>query len=283
MNKKLLVATIAAVLSLANASALASPLTGDVTYEYSKDNSNAFTLGLGQDFTLGTDTYVHTHLQSGYDDFTKTNQTILDEYYIGIKDHGGEMKLGRQALVVNNDLLAGTSGYINPVGIEYSATLEKTKLIGFYGKDKDSQDKISAAEISADINKHINVGLSYMRFQNNYFGANFDADLATNVVFGGEYVKNTDVNSKGYLAEVRFGNTKLPGSLDYAISYRDIEASAVNIYCSDEYYSDSKGYRISADYKVSKNSTLSAYRDVTKAKSTSANSSRTDIQLAFGL
>ncbi len=282
MNKKLLVATIATALSLATASAFASALTGDVTYEYSKDNSNALTLGLSQDFNLGNDAYVHAHLQSGYDDFTKTNQTILDEYYIGIKDYGGEMRFGRQALVLNDDLLAGTSGYINPVGVEYSAATEKTKLNGFYGQDKDSQDKISAAEISAKINNHMNAGLSYMKFANNFFGVNFDMDLTTNIVFFGEYVKNTDVNSKGYLAEVRFGNSKLPGSWDYALAYRDIEARAVNTYCSDEYYSDSKGYRISADYKVSKNTTISAYRDITKTKSTAADSSRTDIQLSFG-
>ncbi|MDR3561351.1 MAG: hypothetical protein P4N59_07925 [Negativicutes bacterium] len=282
MNKRFLAVTVATALSFATASAFASALTGDITYEYSKGTSNALTLGLGQDFNLGTDAYVHTHLQAGYDDFTKTNQTIFDEYYIGLKDYGGEIKLGRQALVFDNELLAGTSGYTNPVGLEYSSAAEKIKCNGFYGNDKNSQDKISAAEISAEISNHSSVGLSYMRFGNSFFGANFAMDLAANVVLFGEYVKNTDKNSKGYLAEVRFGNSKLPGSWDYAISYRDIEASAVNTDCSDNYYADSKGYRISADYKASKNTTISAYRDITQTKSTSAASSRTDIQLSLG-
>ncbi|MDF2928804.1 MAG: hypothetical protein K0Q75_1042 [Anaerospora sp.] len=77
-------------------------------------------------------------------------------------------------------------------------------------------------------------------------------------------MKNDNSTANGYLVQATFGKIEQKGDINYAVSYRDVEDRAVNSnWVNTEAYANSKGFRATANYKVTENGTLSLYQDFT--------------------
>ena len=105
----------------------------------------------------------------------------------------------------------------------------------------------------------------------------------SNIFYLKHFLKNNDqaTDNKGLLAEVKFGNAVKQGDIDYALSYRNIEPNAViGAYTTNTNYQDSKGFKVTANYKVRDNATLTVYQDLTDKVSDGASKKRTDVEFS---
>lgn len=281
MKKKLLAAAIMAAVTLSAASAFAAPvITGDANVEYTKDTNqdanitNRVRLYVDADLADGlyvkTRTALNNNIQSG------AHTVDLDRAYIGGKINNVDVKVGRQPIWLENGLIAD----VDKSGISMTADLNNTKLFGFYGKDQGSN--LTAADMNTSYGA-VNMGASYAKLgDNSVWGINADTKIADNAVLDVEYVKsNAATENKGYLAQVKFGNAVKKGDIDYAVSYRDIEANAImGAYSTNSNFADSKGLKLKANYKVTNDATLTVYHDITKTSSTDVDKKRTDVEFS---
>lgn len=295
MQKKLLVAAIMAALTLSTASVFAAAPTfsGDGNIEYNKDTGVQANITnrirLNADVNLIDDMYAHTRLAmnnyiSNKDNNTGAQSPAFDQAYIGGKIDTFDVKAGLQPIFLGKGLLAD----VNKGGIGVGTQLDGIKLNGFYGKD--GGNNLTTVDMGTSFNG-INMGTSYIKLGDNHaWGINADTKIMDNTVLNVEYIKNNaSTDAKGYLAELKVGNAIKKGDMDYAISYRNIEANALNGFASystdspnnaASNYADSKGLKLRASYKVTNDATLNLYHDMAKTSSTDVDKKRTDVEFA---
>jgi hypothetical protein len=266
--KKKLIALVAAALTVSAASVFASPtISGDTNLEYNNNKSMS-------DSTLTSETNVnldanfldnlnlHTRFTANYDaDNDHVYNTAVSQLFVNTKVNDVNLSLGKQPLYLGQGLLADVVG-IN--GVQLNTNLGSTAFTGFHGKDGET---VTAVDLASNVGT-VKLGASYLKKGDAYYGINASHALADNVVGNVEFVKNSDSEANGFLAQVKFGAAQQKGDVDYVVSYRDIEDGAVNAnYTTEANYNDSKGFRFGANYKAANNGTLSAYYDAVDAQS----------------
>lgn len=260
MKKKLLVAEVMAAMTLSAVSVFAAPtFSGDANIEWNHHTNggagnyltNRIRLHAAADiddvFSIHGRARMDNDLRNGTPD--KAN-TMFDQAYIGAKLVKVDLKLGRQSLFSGKGLLMDDDNFS---GLQAAAALEGVNVNGFYGKNS-SGDKTSLGEIKTS-NNGINMGANYLNLDGtHYWGVNADTKFANNAEVNIEYVKNAANSATGYLAGVTMGN--------YSVSYRDIKNGAVDTHTTNSNYNDSKGFKLSAHYAISKNSSVTLYQDL---------------------
>lgn len=283
MNKKVVTATIAAVMTLSSLSVFASPIiTGDARLDYMKDNGAdqqiTNRIRLNVDNNLGDTLYVHgrANFDNNIETGNSNNPISLNQAYIGGDINSFRFKVGKEPLFLGKGLLSDTDG---SNGLQLETAVRGVKLNGFIGKD--SGKSLSAGEVATTFGS-VNVGASYLKKdETKYFGINTDTKITKNSVLNVEYVRNQESKATGYLAEVVFGEALKKGDMDYVISYRDIEDSAVDDgYSTDSNYNNSKGIKLKAHYKITDNATLGVYHDMADTQD-GVNKKRTEVE--FGV
>lgn len=283
MNTKVITATVVTVMTLSTLSVFASPIiTGDARVDYMKDSgadqqiTNRIRLSI--DNNLGDNLYVHgrANFDNNIENGTNNTPISVNQAYIGGAIDGFRFKAGKEPLFLGKGLLADTDG---SNGLQVDTSVQGIKINGFIGKD--SGKRLAAGDVATAFGK-VNVGASYLKKDTtNYFGINTDAKITKNSVLNIEYVRNQESKAQGYLAEVVFGDAVKKGDMDYAISYRDIEDSAVDsAYSTDGNYNNSKGIKLKAHYKVTDNATLGVYQDLVDTQD-GADKKRTEVE--FGV
>lgn len=90
----------------------------------------------------------------------------------------------------------------------------------------------------------------------------FDAGLPVEI--SGNYVVNQDAddNDTGYMAGIKFGKLKDPGSMEFGYSFRELEADAVlGVYADSDAWNggtDGSSHKLSLGYQIAKNLTGNA-------------------------
>ncbi|SDF81667.1 hypothetical protein [Sporolituus thermophilus] len=284
MKKKLLAATVLAALTFSSASVFAAPVfSGDANIEYNKDEGQKATLTnrirLVADADIVENFYIHGRMVmnnnlKGEDSSAVGNRgTEAEQIYLGARFTNLDLKVGKQPLWLGKGLLADVNGIS---GVSANTVIDGIGLVGFFGKD--AKQDVFAADMNAALGA-ANFGASYLKKEDvKRYGLNFDTKLAENTVFNFEYVKNTTNKADGYLAEVKFGNAVKKGDIDYALSYRNIEADAIDGYTTNGNYIDSKGFRVKANYKISDASTLTVYQDIAQTENGNQDKNRTNVE-----
>lgn len=286
MKKKLIAAAVMATLAVSTASvfAAAPAFSGDAKIEWNNQTSGGtdnylinrvrlnMDASIDDTFSLHSRAVMLNDLKNG----NGSNRVTFDQAYLGAKFSNVDIKAGKQSLYSGQGLLMDDDNFS---GVQAGTTLENVKLSGFYGHDNDA-NKITLAEMATSFGK-VNVGANYLKQDDaKYWGVNASTPITNNAAFNIEYVKNTDTSATGYLAEVKVGNAVKKGDIDYSLIYRDIDAGAINNHTTNYNYSDSKGFKVKADYKVSDNAKLAVYHDMGKNHTTDVDQNRTNVEFS---
>ena len=291
---------------------LAPKFGGDANIEYDGRDSN-FGDGLTSRVRLTMDAdidplfYIHTRLTAkqyvygnehgdhpsqaaGYE-----NEAIkvgMEQLYIGSKlgpqFNDSEVRVGRMPLWLANGMLADING-IN--GAYLRTSVSGVNAFGFFGREgtqalpeiRDGKpSNLGAAELSKTLGP-VELGATYLRVQDTFFGLNANYVTPFNMVLFGQYAKDTSAsnNNQGYWGGARYGNAGKKGEWDASLAYLRVES---NINPNGQYLVNdgnlvgAKGARLKAHYAISNWSTLTLVQDFTE--STSGNKQkRTDIEL----
>lgn len=257
MKKKLLSAIVLSALTLSASSVFASPaFSGDSYLEYDKIGNNPSILEnrirLNADANIDGIFNVHARAKmiNELKDGSGANTISMDQAYIGAKLKGADIKVGRQSLFSGKGLLMDDDNF-NGAGV--STSYNDVKMSGFYGKDSNNVKSV-LADVGTSFNG-INLGANYLTLgDKHYYGVNVDTKIMNDAVLNVEYVKNNTDNASGYIAGITKNN--------YTVSYRDIDPNAIDSHTTNGNYVDSKGFKISAHYDISKNSSVTLYHDL---------------------
>lgn len=207
------------------------------------------TLRLHMNVPLSESFYTHARVRihmindKSYDSI---DQTLFDRAYVGYKNAGMDVKVGKQHLFLGMGLLAD----LNTSGIQAIIGSDHVRLLGFYSDD------VTAANIAFPLANGASFGFSTKKQLDSTWAANVEVPVG-HAKWGAEFVKNRTTGKQGYLIQA--------GSGQYAVSYRDIEAAAIDPAWATNYqFADSKGIRIRADYKIGNSSILTLYQDFAK-------------------
>ncbi|WP_312522071.1 hypothetical protein [Anaerospora sp.] len=184
----------------------------------------------------------------------------------GNKTVNADAIFGRQPLIVGEGMFIDINGM---KGIYMGPNKSRFHAIGFVGQPNEAS--ISLDTIALDIGttvSGIDVGVGYIKANDiedsKYWSFNAGTKVSNNVTLSGSYMKNDNSTANGYLVQATFGKIEQKGDINYAVSYRDVEDRAVNSnWVNTEAYANSKGFRATANYKVTENGTLSLYQDFT--------------------
>ncbi len=282
MKKKLLAAAVMTALTVSTASVFAAAPTfsGDANIEFrNQDGAGDYLtnrIRLNIDSQIDDTFYIHGRMKLVNDlrNGNADNTTTFDQAYIGAKAGQFDVKAGKQSLAIGKGLLMDDDKF---TGAQVGTTVEGVKINSFYGKDP-ADINTSFADVSTTLG-NVNVGASYLTEGDHYYAVNADTKLASNVVLNVEYAKNSTTKQNGYLAEVAVGDAAKKGDLKYAVSYRNIKATALPNFTTDGWYQDSKGLRLKGIYKVSDAATLTAYHDFAD-KQDGTDHNRTNVEFA---
>ena len=287
MKKKLLAAAVLAALTISTSSifAAAPAFSGDARIEYQKNSGADKTITnrirLAMDNQIDNNIYLHGRMimnnnmdVNGASSSTADNTVKFEQGYIGFKFDNADLKIGKQPVFVGHGLLADVNGVS---GAKLSTTFDKASFSAFSGKD--ASESVTALDLGTSIGDW-NVGASYLDKGDAYYGINASTKVAPNAVLNMEYVKNNDQKASGYWAEVKFGKAVKKGDFDYSLAYVNIADKAVDSgYVTEDHFANSKGFRATAHYAVSNNSTLTVYQDLFKqASDDSVTKNRTDVE-----
>ena len=282
MKKKLLAAAIMAAMTISTASVFAAPIefSGDMQLltqkNYHNDSSYSDArIRLNADAQLGDSMYVHGRLM-GIDENTrnfdvagtgsKGAQMNMEQLYLGAKLGEVDVKVGRQPLFIGEGMLADVNGI---QGVSLAGQAGQVNMYGFVGRSNDASGRDTIGiNVGTNVNG-INLGAGYMTtsdaFENKYYSLSADKNVTDKINLSGTYVKNTEMEADGYIVKATVGQIAKKGDFNYAVSYRDIEDDAVDAdWVTNGAYADSKGIRLAANYKVTDNATLTAYKDFVK-------------------
>ncbi len=320
MTKKLLTAAIMAALTLSATSVFAAAPTfsGDTQMLTQKDNGGStysdMRLRLNADVDLGEGLYAHGRImgidQSGYnlnsdnDNFDRAGtgargaNVNMEQMYVGAKIGATDVKIGRQPLFIGQGLTADVNGI---EGISLGANEANFNAFGFIGRsnqpvyptDVTNTDPYGPRNtVGFNLGTKVdcvNLGIGYLNTkdttENKYWSFNADTKIASNVKLAAEYVKNNSANANGFLVKATVGELAKKGDFNYAVSYRNIENNAVDSdWTTNGAYANSKGFRLAANYKVTDNSTLYLYKDITEKQNDSTvkpNEMRAEFDINF--
>lgn len=268
MKKKLLTAAVLTALTLSATSVFASPITfsgdGYIQYNNTTQAPSAFNWdnwnGIDTRFRLNVDGNItdnlraHVRFVQEQDVSTEyaSNQARMDMAYIAGKFDNFDIQVGKDDLFTGKGLLIDDHQF---TGVKASTTLDVLKLSGFYGRDND-RTRTGTLDLNTSLNG-VNLGANYVLFDTtHYYGVNADTKIG-DAVLNAEYVKNSETSADGYMAGITKGA--------YTVSYRDIEDGAVpTFHTTNLNYDNSKGFKVSAKYDVTKNSSITLYQDFAK-------------------
>lgn len=280
MKKQLLVAAITAALAVSTATAFAAPvITGDAqtmiqTTKGSGDYSDS-RIRLNVDFDMGEGMYAHARLM-GIDQQVSgsslnyaeagTGSTGADvnmeQMYIGSKFGNLDAKFGRQPVAIGQGMLADVNGI---EGISLTGKAGAFTLYGFGGRSQ--SDDVIAANVNTKV-QNVDMGAGYLKREDNKYWSVDAGTKIANVGLSGIYMANENTDANGFMVKASVGETAKKGDLSYAVSYRNIENSAVDAdWVTNGALADSKGVRVEAKYKPTNNATLWVYKDITQKAS----------------
>jgi len=277
MKKKLLSAAIMAALTVSTASALAAPspitFSGDGYIQYNNTQMAPSSFGWGPwngiDARLrlnidgAVDENVRAHIRLVHEGDISTTyarnldnsidsnykSTRIDQAYVAGKFDNFTLQIGRDDLYTGKGMIIDDQQFS---GVKAGTVIDNVSIDGFWGKDIGGI-KTGSADIRAALGD-VNLGANFVKYgEDHFWGINGDTKIGE-ATLNAEYVKNTDTKANGYLVGVTMGY--------YTVSYRDIEAGAVTTFHTTNLnYDNSKGFKISARYPLSKNSSITLYQD----------------------
>ena len=274
MKKKIATAVLAAM-ALTTVSAFAAPVdfSGEAQLLTQKNsNGNTYSdvrIRLNGDVQIGDGIYAHSRLMAI--DESDTNYGVagtgskgasvnMEQMYLGAKVGQMYVRIGRQPLAVGQGMIADVNGI---EGISLATAANNLTVAGFVGRSNEATVRdTTALELGTSVSG-VNLGLGYMKTEQNgaenkYLSFGADKQVTPYVNLAGTYVKNDSAtDTSGYIVKATFGEVAKKGDFNYALSYRDIEAGAVDTdWVTNGAYVDSKGFRLAANYKVTNNGIL---------------------------
>lgn len=296
MKKKLLLAAFLVVMLISTSVVFAAPiqLSGDMQFLTQKnehgDTFSNVRLRLNADVQLEDNMYIHGRIM-GIDmspsNYNKAGtgssgaSVNMEQLFLGAKLGAVDVKLGRQPLDIGQGMLADVNGI---QGVSLATSTPGMDFYGFVGrsneevylntggvKESGPRDTVGL-KIGTRISK-INLGAGYLSTKdtdatyekNNYMSFNADSNLSEKVNLGAVFMKNTESKADGYIVKATIGQTAKKGDINYVVSYRNIEDTAVDSdWVTNGAYANSKGVRFTVNYKPTNNSTLTLYKDITK-------------------
>lgn len=296
MKKRLLAAAVLAALTVSTATAFAAPtFSGDArTLIQTEKDQNTYSdirFRLNVDAELGEGMYAHGRIM-GIDNNmgaglnfaeagtgTSGASVNMEQMYLGAKIGDFDFKAGRQPVLVGNGLLADINGV---TGIGVATAAGDVNMNAFTGRSADNN--VTAANIGTKV-ENVNLAAGYLKKDADKYWAVNAGTKIDNVALTGEYVKNNTADKTGFLVKATVGEAVKKGDFNYALSYRNIEAGAVDAdWTTNGAFADSKGFRVEANYKFADNVNLAVYQDITKKHSDSTvkpNQARMDLSVSF--
>lgn len=241
---------------------LAAPLSGTLSYEYSKQAGQEKKFSPDVTINLNYDLTNQLSFNSTFESNRTNNQpttNTMNDAYLAYNHAHTNYTIGKQSYTLSNGLIASMSG-INGIQTQFAATNHTASF--FYGQD--NTNLLAANFTLNNLGKHQDLTLetNYFQQDNQYIGITASKQLTNNTSLTIETAKNLTSTATGYLITLKYGSTQQVGDMDISLSYRNIKQGAVSAYCVDSYYDHSKGFRIIFNKNLSKNMTLNAYRDI---------------------
>lgn len=296
MSKKLLIVVSLVVMLISSAMAAAAPapiqFSGDMQFLTQKDkHGDTFSdirLRLNADVQLEDNMYIHGRIM-GIDMSPNYNKAgtgssgasvNMEQLFLGAKLGAFDVKLGRQPLEIGQAMLADVNGI---EGVSLATSTPGMDFYGFVGRSGEKvytnagvtetgpRDTVGL-KIGTRISK-VNLGAGYLSTkdttntisENKYMSFSADSNLSETVNLAAVFMKNTESKNDGYIVKATVGQVAKKGDINYSLSYRNIEDTAVDgDWVTNGAYANSKGVRLTVNYKPTNNSTLTLYKDITK-------------------
>jgi hypothetical protein len=241
---------------------LAAPFSGTLSYEYSKQAEQEKKYSPDVTINLNCDLTNQLSFNSTFESNRTNNQpttNTINNAYLAYHHANSDYRIGKQNYTLSNGLIASMSG---TNGIQAHFTTTNNTASFFYGQD--NRNLFALSFMLNNLGKHRNFVLEVNYFQENnpFIGITASKQLANNTSFIIETTKNLTTTAAGYLITLEYDSTQQNNDIDISLSYRNIKEGAVSAYCVDSYYDHSRGFRITLNKNLSKNTTLNAYRDI---------------------
>jgi hypothetical protein len=192
-----------------------------------------------------------------------------DSAYLEMKNNRLQTIIGQQNSISDNDFIADTGGIC---GVSTAFKTDRNSVNLLYGNDGQN---IFAANITTALKPAHNTSLTalYFKAKTSYVGFKVSGQLAKNLVFTAETSENLTDLSKGYLLTAKYKDSEHE-PFDIAISYRDVQATAISDYSAASALADSQGIRVETNYKLAPDLTLTAFEDFAKAQDKTSKKAR---------
>ncbi|MPM68651.1 hypothetical protein SDC9_115585 [bioreactor metagenome] len=253
MQKKMLAAAIAAMITLSTGSVFANPveLDGSVSYQFRKDTTDSQGDATGGKFTAvingktnldrNLDLYARLGAQTTSEeairDFTKNadSDAAIDQFGFLYNNKGFNYKLGRQdatigstALLYNNNYKVGHNAFVD--GLSVSGTSGVTALNAIIAEEDNNGDDNQIASLNASFSPSANLilGATVAKYDynnsavkdTNHFAVNAAYDFGKALAFA-EYAKSdVDNDNKAFDIGVKYN---LDGKNTAGIAYARVE------------------------------------------------------------
>jgi len=308
MNKKLLAATVAAVITLTTGVAMANPveLDGSTSLRYRSDNTNGnknntsifrFTLNAKTEIATNLSVYARFSAEGlsngripAARDYSGTNNSRadLDNYGLLYSNAGFTYKIGQQSPVIGGlGLLYDASGYLGDKdmgvvrGVNIKGKSGVTSLDFLAAQENNAGDddgKIYAIRASYNPSKALTLGATLAQYKkqiavgnNGNFWATDVSYAAGKATYSAEYAKsNFSTDNQAYALGVSYA-ADAKNTL-WVYNYKVEQHADINAMTTFD--SGDKGFYYGVDHKFNKDTALHLfYRDKSNIKSGSNNTS----------
>lgn len=282
MQKRLLAAAVAAMITLSTGIAMANPvqLDGSASYQFRqdkvdgvKDNGSKYTFILNAKTNVEKNLDVYARLGAqgttveSFADFTTGSNFAanVDQYGLDYSNAGVEYKLGRQdatvgatALLYNNNFMVGKNAFVDGLTVSGKSGATDLKAIAVQ-EDNANDNRLYALSASYSPAQNWLVGATLAKYDNketdvttNHYALNAAYTTGKAIIFG-EYAKSdADDQNKAYDLGVSYN---LDSKNAIGVGYVKVEGNG-DIGGKTDFDNNEKGMHYSFNHKVNDNSSV---------------------------
>lgn len=278
MKRKILIGTIVALTGLTTANAWAAAaeplkISGEVKskYEYNEKQQSKFKNEVKINMNTKADKMTTVDLEVKYSSKVnnttneETNEIKLENAWMELSlNPRTNLRLGSQPLEIGKKLWLDADG-VSGAKLSFDSDKNNSFCI-FSGRDSQDDDTPTITTQLLNYTHNFSKGSigAYTGHQGDdrYVGGYGKYELLPNLKIEGEYLKNNHNNTKAYVSELAYGDTKKVGSMKISATYlhADKDVFLNNDYTGyDDEYTSKYGFRGSGAkvaYKLSSATTL---------------------------
>lgn len=287
MQKKLLAAAVAAMITLSTGVVFASPveLNGSGSYQFRQDDKNngksngskyTFVLNAKSNIDQNLDVYARLGAQgstvAAFGDYKTGGQFAanVDQYGLVYNNAGFEYKLGRQdvtigdtALLYNNNFFVGKNAFADGLTVKGQSGVTSLKAVAVQEDSASADDnKLYALSASYSPAKNWVVGATLAKYDNkataetsNHYGISAAYTTGKATIFGEFAKSNADSQNKAFDLGVKYG---LDSKNSVGVTYQRVEMNG-DIGGMTDFDNNQKAMYYNFSHKINDNSNFDLF------------------------